>query len=206
MVKTKSIAGKIIPAMATTTAFIVGVVLGELPKVVQGFKNLALYKNLNGNLATNYYVRVKPASAPQITGADNDPQFGSATVAIPDKFSEWDKIDISGPMTVGEFVKYIKNTYKVRVTMVYANKQQIYTSYDREYCETVLDMGVEARLAEVREKPVGENIKTLQLTIDGWFMQDITGDGGKVLTQIKCAALMPPFRYKVVKPTKTLSK
>jgi hypothetical protein len=36
--------------------------------------------------------------------------------AIPDGWSSWDRIEISGPMTVGEFNKYMLDKYEVNVT------------------------------------------------------------------------------------------
>merc|ERR1711939_1194733 len=62
--KAKMIAGRIIPAIATTTASVTGLVMLEMFKVLQG-KPIEKLRNGNFNLGTNTYMMFEPNPASQ---------------------------------------------------------------------------------------------------------------------------------------------
>jgi ubiquitin-activating enzyme E1 len=96
------IAGKIIPAVATTTAMITGVVEMELYKVVRGL-NVDKYCNSNINLAVSDFKLFEPIG-PKAAKEEYDPEENEVVVPIPPGWTCWDKTIIKGDLTIEEFL------------------------------------------------------------------------------------------------------
>ncbi|MFM7853122.1 MAG: hypothetical protein ACKO96_14680, partial [Flammeovirgaceae bacterium] len=80
--KVKLIAGKIIPAIATTTAMVVGAVGLEVIKFLVG-KKAGAYKNLTCNLALPLWVFNDPIDAIVNTDKEFDPIMCGPIKVIP---------------------------------------------------------------------------------------------------------------------------
>uniref|UniRef100_A0AAR2ISJ7 E1 ubiquitin-activating enzyme n=1 Tax=Pygocentrus nattereri TaxID=42514 RepID=A0AAR2ISJ7_PYGNA len=65
--KSKLIAGRIIPAIATTTAAVAGLMCLELYKLVQGHRRISSFRVAYVNMAVQYYVLSQPGRAPTFT-------------------------------------------------------------------------------------------------------------------------------------------
>lgn len=129
--KVKLIAGKIIPAIATTTAMVVGAVGIEITKKILKHKN-ELFKNSFMNLALPLWVFSDPL--PPIENEDKayDEILLGPVKAIPPKFTIWDKIEVKGPLTIKEFRNFFETTYGVTLSMISVGQVCIYNKYSAE--------------------------------------------------------------------------
>ncbi|KAI7807986.1 ubiquitin-like modifier-activating enzyme 1 [Triplophysa rosa] len=123
--KSKLIAGRIIPAIATTTAAIAGLMCLELYKLVQGHQQISSYRNSYINLATQYFVLSQPCSAPTFTVAGK-------------QYSLWEDFLLQGrhegreEMTLEELLKHIKDKYNLTITGLYYGPAVLYSDSNHE--------------------------------------------------------------------------
>lgn len=117
--KTKFIAGKIIPAIATTTALVTGLVILELYKIIDGKTDIEQYKNGFVNLALPFFGFSEPITSPkgEYVGLD-----GTVTI---DKL--WDRFEVEN-VTLTEFLNDFKNK-GLDITMISSGVSLLYASF-----------------------------------------------------------------------------
>ncbi|KAG7745711.1 hypothetical protein KL932_000741 [Ogataea haglerorum] len=148
--KTKFIAGKIIPAIATTTALVTGLVCLELYKVVDNKTIIEKYKNGFVNLALPFIGFSEPIKSP--SGKYNDKTF--------DKI--WDRFDLYGDMTLQELLDYFKEKEGLEITMLSHGVSLLYGSFHPpSKLKTRLPLKLTELIETVSKKPVPEHEKTL---------------------------------------------
>jgi ubiquitin-activating enzyme E1 len=117
--KTKFIAGKIIPAIATTTALVTGLVNLELYKIIDGKDDIEQYKNGFINLALPFFGFSEPIASPKGTYAGPD---GDVTI---DRL--WDRFEVED-ITLKEFVEHFKKK-GLDIQMVSSGVSLLYASF-----------------------------------------------------------------------------
>lgn len=119
--KSKLIAGRIIPAIATTTAMVAGFVGLELYKLVQGHTKIELYKNGFANLALPFVTFSEPIKAPKQKYYDTE-------------WTLWDRFEIENEpgkpeMTLQEFMDFFQKEKKLEITMLSQGVSMLYSFF-----------------------------------------------------------------------------
>ncbi|BEJ01563.1 hypothetical protein CcaverHIS631_0602450 [Cutaneotrichosporon cavernicola] len=114
--KTKLIAGKIIPAIATTTALAVGLVCLELYKIIDGKDDLEQYKNGFVNLALPFFGFSEPIAAAKQKYNDTE-------------WTLWDRFEIDGNPTLQEIIDWFQDKHQLELQMVSQGVSMLWSAF-----------------------------------------------------------------------------
>ena len=116
--KVKMISGKILPAIATTTSSIVGLVSLQLYSLKQTL-DINFLRDCNINFIFNNYMFNSPVACEYEKNEEN-------IKFIPHNFTVWDFLEINKSMTIRQFIQYIKEKYDVDIKLISSNNLNLY--------------------------------------------------------------------------------
>ncbi|CAK6952509.1 ubiquitin-like modifier-activating enzyme 1 [Scomber scombrus] len=131
--QSKGIAGRIIPAIATTTAAVAGLMCLELYKLVHGHLKLSSYRTAYINLAVQYFVLSQPSRPQPFEVAGK-------------KYTQWDHLIVDGrgsgqqEMTLGDLFHYVKEKYGLTVCSLFYGPAILYNGHKERLTQSVSDV------------------------------------------------------------------
>jgi len=151
--KSKLIAGRIIPAIATTTSLIVGLDCIELYKLIQGHEKIELYKSSFVNLALPFFGLSEPMPPKKSKYYDKE-------------FSLWSRFDVEGDMTLKQFMDYFKEKHSLEITMLSQGVVMLYSFFmDKKKLKERLEMPLAQVVETVSKKPIPSHVRALVLEL-----------------------------------------
>ncbi|XP_072136899.1 ubiquitin-like modifier-activating enzyme 1 [Mobula birostris] len=158
--KSKLIAGRIIPAIATTTAAVAGLVCLELYKVVQGQRPKTAYRNSFINLALPLFAFSIPLSPPKKKCHDIE-------------WTLWDRINVQGiqpngnEMTLEEFLNYFKAKHNLDVIFIHCGSCMVYACHmTPSQLKERLSQRMSEIVAKLQGKVIENHVKVLMFEVD----------------------------------------
>lgn len=147
--KSKLIAGKIIPAIATTTSVVAGLICLELIKLAQGFKTLEPYKNGFVNLALPFFGFSEPIAAPKLKYYDTE-------------WTLWDRFEVAGEMSLREFIDYFKEKHGLEITMLSQGVCMLYSFFmAQNKLQDRLNLAMSEVVRKVSKKKLEPHVRAL---------------------------------------------
>ena len=128
--RSRAIAGRIIPAIATTTALVTGLICMELYKIIGSTRKtttIEAYKNGFLNLAVPFMTLSEPTPPKSTKAMLKGKEWN---------WTSWDSLDVNlGNVTLGEFMDYFESEYNLEISMLsygvsilysfFANKKKV---------------------------------------------------------------------------------
>ncbi|GIQ79865.1 ubiquitin/SUMO-activating enzyme E1 [Kipferlia bialata] len=151
--ESKRVAGRIIPAMITTTAAVVGLVAVEQCKTLSTHP-ISDLRQVFLNLAIPIFQAAEPAEPNKTTIASTE-----------EEFTVWDSITVDGASkTLSELVTHVSTRYKCDVDMVTCGTSIVYNAFKKQ------------KMKEIINLPLAEALKkALKATPDKRYVELVFG-------------------------------
>lgn len=155
----KGIAGRIIPAIATTTSLVAGLITLELYKLIQGHTDVESYKNGFCNLALPFFAFSEPILAPKNKYYDTE-------------WTLWDRFEINSvkedgsEMTMKDFMEFFETKHKLEITMLSQGVSMLYSFFmQKAKREERMKMPMSEVVKSVSKKEIEPHVQALVLEL-----------------------------------------
>ncbi|KZT41096.1 ubiquitin activating enzyme [Sistotremastrum suecicum HHB10207 ss-3] len=150
---TKQIAGKIIPAIATTTSLVTGLVCLELYKIIDKKSKLEDYNNGFVNLALPFFGFSDPIGAQK-------QKYGTT------EWTLWDRFEFKNDPTLQDIIQWFQKEHKLDIGMVSQGVSMLWSSFiPKKKANERLGMKLSALVENVSKKPIPPHVKHLLLEV-----------------------------------------
>jgi ubiquitin-activating enzyme E1 len=166
----KLTAGKIIPAIATTTCAVTGLVCLEAYKAIEG-KAVEAQRNTFMNLAINMFSMAEPVGPKRTKTVAYDPVALGPIKAIPEGFTAWDRIHVRGQpdITPAALSAWLTANHSgVRSTMISYGRSILYSPVTFRSHAARADTPLQELIATVTGHPVAAE--------KGYFIVDVSAE------------------------------
>uniref|UniRef100_A0A5F8GLU2 E1 ubiquitin-activating enzyme n=1 Tax=Monodelphis domestica TaxID=13616 RepID=A0A5F8GLU2_MONDO len=157
--ESKKIAGRIIPAIASTTAVVAGLMGLELYKAVMGHRRLSSYRHSSLHLDGPHLARWAPSAASVQQYRDM-------------KWTAWDRLTVTAPapgqpeMTLKDLLSYLQEKHHLPVTRLLLDSHLLYSSWAPDcWCPPDLSHRVTELVRQETHKELKEGQKELVFRI-----------------------------------------
>uniref|UniRef100_A0A131YPP4 Ubiquitin-activating enzyme E1 n=1 Tax=Rhipicephalus appendiculatus TaxID=34631 RepID=A0A131YPP4_RHIAP len=147
----KLVAGRIIPAIATTTSLVAGLACLELYKLVQDHDRLELYKNSFVNLALPFVGFSEPLPPVKKKFRNRD-------------FTFWNCIEVEGELTLAQLIEHFRLVHEVDVISLMEGARTLYDA-DTSYPQNRMNLDVSEIVELVSKAKIDSGKSALMLQV-----------------------------------------
>ena len=158
------IAGKIIPAIATTNEAITGLVCFQLYTLLQT-NDITYLRSGNINLAISMFLMMEPVEVRKERDEEFNKILGAPIKVIPKDFTVWDKIVVESSHTFKEFFNMMQTKYGVDSDIVNCGGVMLIWTFQPS-AKDKMNKKIEDVYAEMTKSDISKR-KYLVLKIEG---------------------------------------